>query len=167
MNAKDYLKKPYSRVLIAEEDGGYSAKVLEFSGCFAEGDTIENAARNIENAAECWLMAAIDGGNEIPEPINSYKNDFDVILRDKIIVVYVEVGSLSQNDACVRITRMKQELKRITAKKIIYIPMENGLKMSEFEVFPKEVGDEIYLKLADVIRERDKLKARLKEFEVG
>ena len=37
--AKDYLKEPYSRVLVPESDGTYSADILEFPGCFAEGKT--------------------------------------------------------------------------------------------------------------------------------
>jgi predicted RNase H-like HicB family nuclease len=63
-----YLKEPYSRILIPNEEGGYSAEVLEFPGCFAEGNTADEAMRNLEEAAVAWIEAALDHGQEIPEP---------------------------------------------------------------------------------------------------
>ena len=69
---KKILARPYSRVLIPEEDGGYSAHMLEFKGCFAEGDTAEEAIQNLESAAESWLLACLDLGQLIPEPEVSF-----------------------------------------------------------------------------------------------
>lgn len=62
------LKTQYMRVLIPEPEGGYSAQVLEFPGCFSQGETPGEAIDNLESAAEGWLLAAIDQGQEIPEP---------------------------------------------------------------------------------------------------
>lgn len=69
---EEILAKPYSRVLVPEENGGYSARMLEFKGCFAEGDTSEEALRNLESAAESWLLACLDLGQPIPEPEVSF-----------------------------------------------------------------------------------------------
>jgi antitoxin HicB len=63
----DYLKEPYTRILIPST-GSYSAEVLEFPGCFSEGATPDEAIRNLEEAAESWIEAALDQGQEIPEP---------------------------------------------------------------------------------------------------
>lgn len=63
-----YLKEPYSRILIPNEDGIYSAEILEFPGCFAEGKDPSEAIRNLEASAEAWIEAALAQGQEIPEP---------------------------------------------------------------------------------------------------
>jgi len=68
LEPKSYLKQPYSRVLIPNEDGTFSAEMLEFPGCFAEGDTVDQAMRNLEAAAEAWIEASLSQGLEIPEP---------------------------------------------------------------------------------------------------
>jgi predicted RNase H-like HicB family nuclease len=66
---KDYLKEPYARVLTPDEEvGGYTAEILEFPGCVTEGDTADEALRNLEEAAEGWIEAALNMGQEIPEP---------------------------------------------------------------------------------------------------
>ncbi len=63
----DYLKLPYSRILIPDE-GSYAAEILEFPGCFSQGDTPDEAIANLENAARAWIQVALDQGQEIPEP---------------------------------------------------------------------------------------------------
>jgi len=37
--SKEILRKPYARVLVPDENGGFFAEILEFPGCFAEGET--------------------------------------------------------------------------------------------------------------------------------
>src|SRR5712691_10885211 len=66
---QEYLKEPYARILIPDEEGGFSAEILEFPGCFAEGDTANEAMQNLEEAAEAWIEAALAQGLEIPEPM--------------------------------------------------------------------------------------------------
>lgn len=65
---KAYLKEPYTRILIPNEDNSFSAEILEFPGCFAEGETADEAMRNLEAAAESWIEASLAQGQEIPEP---------------------------------------------------------------------------------------------------
>lgn len=79
--AKEYLRKPYSRVLIPEEDGTYSADILEFPGCFAEGKTPNEAYTNLERVAESWIEAALEQGQEIPEPIETHEYSGRIALR--------------------------------------------------------------------------------------
>lgn len=63
-----FLKKPYARVLTPEDDGTYSAEVLELSGCFAQGDSPSEAIENLNCAAAEWIEASLARGQEIPEP---------------------------------------------------------------------------------------------------
>jgi antitoxin HicB len=63
----DYLKLPYSRILIPDE-GSYAAEILEFSGCFSQGETPDEAITNLEKAARSWIQVALAQGQEIPEP---------------------------------------------------------------------------------------------------
>jgi predicted RNase H-like HicB family nuclease len=67
------LRKPYSRVLIPQADGGFTAKVLEFPGCFAEGETAGETFCNLESAAESWLSACLSQDIPIPAPVTSYR----------------------------------------------------------------------------------------------
>ena len=63
----DYLRLPYSRVLIPDE-GSYAAEILEFPGCFSQGETPDEAITNLEKAARSWIQVALAQGLEIPEP---------------------------------------------------------------------------------------------------
>jgi predicted RNase H-like HicB family nuclease len=78
---EEYLKEPYSRVLVPDESGGYSAEMLEFPGCFAEGDTADEAMKALERAAESWIQAALDQGQEIPRPFVNQGYSGKVALR--------------------------------------------------------------------------------------
>jgi antitoxin HicB len=78
---EEFLKEPYSRVLIPEEGGGYSAEILEFPGCFAEGESAEEAMQALERAAASWIQAALDQGQDIPQPFVNQGYSGKVALR--------------------------------------------------------------------------------------
>ena len=65
---RDYLKLPYARILIPEGDGRFSAEVLEFPGCYSQGNSAEEAFENLEKAAAAWIEACQKLGQEIPPP---------------------------------------------------------------------------------------------------
>ena len=46
----------------------WSAYVPDLPGCMSDGETREEAARNIEDAIACWLEEARALGREIPQP---------------------------------------------------------------------------------------------------
>jgi antitoxin HicB len=52
----------------SEEDVGYIATVPDLPGCCAFGATLEEAAREIEDAQQAWLEACIKAGDPILEP---------------------------------------------------------------------------------------------------
>lgn len=78
--ALKYLKQPYSRVLIPDEDG-YAAEILEFPGCYSQGDTAQEALMNIEEAAKNWIEATLEAGRPIPSPTTDYEYAGKVALR--------------------------------------------------------------------------------------
>jgi predicted RNase H-like HicB family nuclease len=65
----ELLKKPYTRALIPDEESGtFTARLMEFPGCFAQGDTPAEAYQRLEAAAESWIEAAIEMHQTIPPP---------------------------------------------------------------------------------------------------
>ena len=69
-NAEKILKKPYARRLVPDEVQGFTATIQEFPGCIAEGDTAEEALKNLDAAASSWVSVSLAHGREIREPID-------------------------------------------------------------------------------------------------
>ena len=80
-NLDDYIMKPYTRILIPNEDGTYSAEILEFTGCFADGATADEAMENITEAAKSWIDACLEQGIDIPEPFMNQNFGGKIALR--------------------------------------------------------------------------------------
>lgn len=76
-----YLSEPYSRVLVPDPSGGYFVEILEFPGCFSQGDTAEEAINNLREAMEGWIAAALDAGQSIPSPAASRGYSGHIALR--------------------------------------------------------------------------------------
>jgi antitoxin HicB len=82
VNIDEVLKRPYTRAIIPALEGGYTAEVIEFPGCVTQGETVEEAYANLEDAAREWLEAVIEAGQTVPEPLAATQ-DFSgkVVLR--------------------------------------------------------------------------------------
>lgn len=66
MNTLDY---PYIIRLLTEDDGGgFLIEFPDLPGCISDGETIEEAIENGEDALNCWIQAAKEAGRVIPEP---------------------------------------------------------------------------------------------------
>ena len=78
---QEYLSRPYARVLVADETGGYTAQILEFPGCFAEGDTAEEAIRNLDDAMADWIETVIESEGRVPDPLESQGYSGRLVLR--------------------------------------------------------------------------------------
>jgi predicted RNase H-like HicB family nuclease len=59
----------------------YHAEILEFPGCFAQGNTPEEAYANLEKAAESWIDTSISQGQQIPEPSSNVTYSGNIALR--------------------------------------------------------------------------------------
>lgn len=50
-----YLSLKYPLSIYPEEDGGYTVMIPDLDGCMTQGDTLEEAINNINEARELWL----------------------------------------------------------------------------------------------------------------
>jgi predicted RNase H-like HicB family nuclease len=64
------LAAPYHRLFLKEEDGGFSASVLELDGVYGAGATIDEANRTLEEGLADWVQIELERGHEIPAPLN-------------------------------------------------------------------------------------------------
>lgn len=82
MTAQEFLRLPYQRVLIPDaESGGFTALIAEFPGCIAQGESIEEAYKNLEATADSWIEACRSMGQKIPEPLESNDCNGRVLAR--------------------------------------------------------------------------------------
>ncbi|WP_232629558.1 type II toxin-antitoxin system HicB family antitoxin [Methylobacterium sp. Leaf118] len=54
--------------LTAADGGGFAATVPDLPGCMSEGETPEEALRNVRDAIEAWIEKAHELGHAIPQP---------------------------------------------------------------------------------------------------
>ena len=64
----DYLKLNYPITLYPEPDGGYTIMIKDLPGCISQGDTLEEAMQNIQDAKAAWLETALECNDGIPQP---------------------------------------------------------------------------------------------------
>ena len=56
----------YTVIIHKAEEGGYWAEVPALPGCFSQGETVEEALKNVIEAIEAHLEALREEGQEIP-----------------------------------------------------------------------------------------------------
>ena len=78
---KEIMDRPYARVLVPDETGGYVTEVLELPGCISEGDTPDEAIQNLEDAMRGWLQVALEDRQRIPEPLEAGEYNGRILLR--------------------------------------------------------------------------------------
>lgn len=52
----------------SEEDDSFVAEMPELAGCMSDGETAEDALKNIQIVATEWLETAKEIGRDIPKP---------------------------------------------------------------------------------------------------
>jgi predicted RNase H-like HicB family nuclease len=50
------------------DGGGYLATVPDLPGCMSDGETPEEALKNVQEAIESWVEAAKEWDEDIPKP---------------------------------------------------------------------------------------------------
>ena len=58
MKRKNVRILEYNTIFTPEEEGGYSVSVPDLPGCFSQGETFEEAQKNIAEAIELYLEDA-------------------------------------------------------------------------------------------------------------
>jgi len=96
---KNYLDKPYARTMIPTTPSGFHAEILEFPGCFAQGETVEEAYANLEKAAESWIETCLEQGQTVPEPSTTLSFSGRIVLRLPKMV-HQQAAKLAERDNC-------------------------------------------------------------------
>lgn len=64
-----YLSLKYPMSIYPEEEGGYTILIPDLPGCMTQGDTIEEAFANINEARELWIETVYFSQKKaIPQP---------------------------------------------------------------------------------------------------
>jgi antitoxin HicB len=78
---KKYLSLPYTFVVSkdTEEDGEeyFYAQVSELPGCVSDGQSPEQALKNIKDTMYDWIETALINGDKVPKP-EDYSGKFSV-----------------------------------------------------------------------------------------
>jgi len=78
----DPLGGPYARVLGPDPvSGTFTVRIAEFPGCVVQGASVEEAYRNLEEAARDWIRTGLDAGKDIPEPMERQTFSGRVLVR--------------------------------------------------------------------------------------
>ena len=56
----------YKVVFEPAKEGGYTVYVPSLPGCLSEGDTYEEALKNVKEAIKGWIEVSKEFGDEIP-----------------------------------------------------------------------------------------------------
>ncbi len=69
-----YLSLKYPMSVYPEQEGGYTVMIPDLDGCVTQGETLEEAMNNINEARELWIETVYySGKKEIPLPSNRIK----------------------------------------------------------------------------------------------
>lgn len=66
MNVLDYPVRVER--LLEEDGGGFAAYALDLPGCMSDGETQEEALKNLRDAISEWIEQATAMGREVPLP---------------------------------------------------------------------------------------------------
>jgi antitoxin HicB len=60
----DYLSLKYPMSIYPEDDGGYTVIIPDLPGCISQGETLEEAIENINEARELWIETVYYSGKK-------------------------------------------------------------------------------------------------------
>jgi predicted RNase H-like HicB family nuclease len=73
------VKLRYSIDVLPEEDGkGYFVVVPVLPGCFSQGETVEEAVRNVREAIELHIQCLRKQGEEVPAEDHAFHTEIEV-----------------------------------------------------------------------------------------
>ena len=109
------------RYPIAIEQGSatdaFGVVVPDLPGCFSAGDTLEDAMAQAEQAIVAWIEAALDAGQDIPEPstIDALRKTHKEYRQWIWAVVTVDPAVLDDVGERVNISLPRRVLRRLDA----------------------------------------------------
>ena len=80
----------FEAILKPQKEGGFTVEVPDLPGCISEGDTLEEAEKNIEEAVELYLETLEERGIPLPErePLKVLKMNITIIRSGQIKETY-------------------------------------------------------------------------------
>lgn len=81
----------FEAIFTPQEEGGFTVEIADLPGCISEGDTLEEAGKNIEEAATLYLETLDERGIPLPQraPLKVLKMNITIIRDDEIKEMYV------------------------------------------------------------------------------
>ena len=100
-----YMNLKYPFVLEQDDDGSYLIMFPDLPGCMTCGSDLEAAISLGEDAKKCWIEAALNDGDFIPEPkaVEDYPDNFKMRLPRtlyKQLSVNARKEGVSMNQYC-------------------------------------------------------------------
>jgi predicted RNase H-like HicB family nuclease len=62
------LCRRYTLELLECDEGGYFVRIPDLPGCMSQGETLEEAVRNIDEARRLWIEDTLACGLPVPRP---------------------------------------------------------------------------------------------------
>ena len=84
MEAKDYIKLPYTRLVqeMNDENGHYFyGRILELDGCQSTGDTLEELYESLNEAMEGYIEIKLENNLPVPTPESAEKYSGKFVVR--------------------------------------------------------------------------------------
>lgn len=103
---EEYMRLPYRMEIIPDTvEGGFAVRFPELPGCLTCGDTLEEAVQNAANCKKEWLIAAMEEGISIPEPVSEdeYSGQFKLRIPKslhKSLAEHSKAEGISMNQYC-------------------------------------------------------------------
>ena len=76
-----YLSLKYPVSIEEAPEGGYFIQIEELPGCYAQGETVEEAMEMIKEAKKMWMEVAYEEGMDIPLPRSEDKYSGKFFIR--------------------------------------------------------------------------------------
>ena len=101
-----YMGLPYKLEIVPDvEEGGYVARYPELPGCISVGSTLEETVNHVLDAKKEWLIAALEDGIVINEPVahGSYSGQFKLRIPKSLhcsLAEHSKAEGISMNQYC-------------------------------------------------------------------
>ena len=103
---EEYMALPYRLEIIPDPDeGGFVGAYPDLPGCLTSGETMEEVAKNAEDAKRAWISAASEEGVTIHEPdmLNAYSGQFKLRIPKSLhrsLAEHSKSEGISMNQYC-------------------------------------------------------------------
>ena len=101
-----YMGLPYKLEIVPDvEEGGYVARYPELPGCISVGSTLEETVNHVLDAKKEWLIAALEDGIVINEPVahDNYSGQFKLRIPKSLhrsLAEHSKEEGISMNQYC-------------------------------------------------------------------